>query len=165
LYYKVYENKSSDNAVSFLKECKEYFPFYITHILTDNGGEFTDRFVSKDKKVSNNHKFDKECNKDNIKHRLTAPYTPATNGMVERVNGTIKNATIKAEQYDNIVDIKKDLDKFLIYYNFNRSHGSLRKELKVRTPFEAVIYWFEIKPEIFKILPDVFQDVVLGKGV
>ena len=67
LYYKVYENKSSDNAVSFLKECKEYFPFYITHILTDNGGEFTDRFVSKDKKVSNNHKFDKECNKDNIK--------------------------------------------------------------------------------------------------
>ena len=85
--------------------------------------------------------------------------------MVERVNGTIKNATIKAEQYDNIVDIKKDLDKFLIYYNFNRSHGSLRKELKVRTPFEAVIYWFEIKPEIFKILPDVFQDVVLEKGV
>jgi transposase-like protein len=37
LYYKVYKNKTADNAVDFLKECKEYFPFYITHILTDNG--------------------------------------------------------------------------------------------------------------------------------
>ncbi len=172
MYYKVYENKSSDNAVLFLKKCKEYFPFYITHILTDNGLEFTDRFVSYDKKVSNNHKFDKECNKDNIKHRgeylvgiRVVPYTPATNGMAERVNGTIKNATVKTQEYANIEDIKKDLDKFLIYYNFNRSHGSLRKELKVRTPIEAVIYWFGIKPEIFKILPDVFQDVVFEKRV
>lgn len=56
--------------------------------------------------------------------------------------------------------LRKIQIKFLIYYNFNRSHGSLRKELKVRTPFEAVKYWFEIKPEIFKILPDVFQDIV-----
>lgn len=27
LYYKVYENKSSENAVSFLKECKNFFHF------------------------------------------------------------------------------------------------------------------------------------------
>lgn len=35
--------------------------------------------------------------------------------MVERVNGTIKNATIKAQDYENIDDVKKDLNKFLIY--------------------------------------------------
>jgi transposase-like protein len=159
LYYKVYENKSSANAVKFLKECKEYFPFYITHILTDNGLEFTDKWVRGKGVVSGNHKFDVECKEDNIEHRLTAPYTPQTNGMVERVNGTIKNATIKAEEYDNIDDVKKDLNKFLIYYNFNRRHGSLRKELKVRTPFDAVQSWFQTKPEIFKILPDVLQDI------
>ena len=85
--------------------------------------------------------------------------------MVERVNGTIKNATIKAEEYDNIEDVKVDLNKFLTYYNFNRRHGSLRKELKVRTPFDAVQSWFQTKPEIFKILPDVFQDIVFGKKV
>ena len=34
--------------------------------------------------------------------------------MVERVNGTIKNATIKAQEYENIIDVKKDLNKFLI---------------------------------------------------
>ncbi len=159
LYYKVYENKTAANAVEFLKECKEFFPFYITHILTDNGLEFTDKWARGKGKVSGNHKFDIECTKDEIEHRLTAPYTPQTNGMVERVNGTIKNATIKAEDYDNIDDVKKDLNKFLIFYNFNRRHGSLRKELKVRTPFDAVQSWFQTKPEIFKILPSEFQDI------
>ena len=162
LYYKVYKNKSSTNAVVFLKECKEYFPFYITHILTDNGLEFTDKWARGKGFVSGNHKFDVECSEDNIEHRLTAPYTPQTNGMVERVNGTIKNATIKAEDYANIEDVKRELNKFLIYYNFNRRHGSLRKELKVRTPFDAVQSWFQTKPEIFKILPSVFQDIAFG---
>ncbi len=159
LYYKVYENKTAANAVSFLKECKEFFPFYLTHILTDNGLEFTDKWARGKGFVSGNHKFDVECKDDEIEHRLTAPYTPQTNAMVERVNGTIKNATIKAEEYDNIDDVKKDLNKFLIYYNFNRRHGSLKKELKVRTPFDAVQSWFQTKPEIFKILPDVFQNI------
>lgn len=45
LYYKVYENKTAANAEAFLRESKEYFPFYITHILTDNGLEFTDKFA------------------------------------------------------------------------------------------------------------------------
>ncbi len=159
MYYKVYENKTAANAVEFLKECKEFFPFYITHILTDNGLEFTDKWARGKGKVSGNHKFDIECTKDEIEHRLTAPYTPQTNGMVERVNGTIKNATIKAEDYDNIDDVKKDLNKFLIFSNFNRRHASLRKELKVRTPFDAVQSWFQTKPEIFKILPSEFQDI------
>jgi transposase InsO family protein len=173
LYYKVYKNKTAENASLFLQECKEYFPFYITHILTDNGLEFTDKWARGKGKVSGNHKFDKECSKpqgqlpseckeDSIEHRLTAPYTPQTNGMVEK---TIKNATVKAEDYDNIKDVQKDLNKFLIFYNFNRRHGSLRKELKVRTPFEAVQSWFQTKPEIFKILPDVFQDIAFGKQV
>jgi len=31
-------------------------------------------------------------------------------------------------------DLKEDLNKFLIYYDTNRKHGGLTKELKVRTP-------------------------------
>jgi transposase InsO family protein len=54
------------------------------------------------------------------KHRLTKPATPKTNGMVERVNGTIKNATVKATTYQNIDGMKRDLNQFLIFYNFNR---------------------------------------------
>jgi hypothetical protein len=35
--------------------------------------------------------------------------------MVERVNGTIKNATVKAITYQNIDEMKQDLNKFLIF--------------------------------------------------
>jgi len=154
----------------FLQECKEYFPFYITHILTDNGLEFTDKWTKGKGKESGSHKFDIECSKpqrelplkdqkDVIEHRLRAPYTPKTNGMIKRVNATIKNATIKVEEYENIEEVKKDLNKFLIFYNFNRRHGSLKRELKVRTPFEAIQSWFQTKPEIFKSSPDVFLDI------
>ena len=76
--------------------------------------------------------------------RNTKPYTPKTNGMVERVNGTIKNGTIKSNKYQNYEELEVDLNKFLIYYNFNRSHGSLRKELNVRTPFDALEKWYKL---------------------
>jgi transposase InsO family protein len=157
IFYYIYENKSADNAVDFIKKCKSFFPVKITHMLTDNGLEFTDRFVAKGKKVSGNHKFDKWCAKEEIDHRLTAPRTPKTNGMVERVNGTIKNATVKSTTYSNLEEMTKHLFGFLIFYNFERRHSSLKKELKVKTPFDAVIEWYRIKPEIFNETPDVFK--------
>ena len=45
LYYKIYEAKTSKNAESFLLECIDFFPFKITHVLTDNGLEFTNRLL------------------------------------------------------------------------------------------------------------------------
>jgi transposase InsO family protein len=157
IYYKIYERKTAQNASDFLEECKAWFPFYLTHILTDNGLEFTDKYARGNTKASGNHLFDQACTEDNIEHRLTAPFTPQTNGMVERANGTIKQGTIKAQEYGDLKALEKDLNQFLLYYNFNRRHGSLRKELKVRTPFEALQSWFQTKPEIFKISPDAFR--------
>jgi hypothetical protein len=67
--------------------------------------------------------------------------------MVARVNGTIKKATVKATTYQNMGEMKQDLAKFLIVYNFNGGHGGLRKETKVRTPYEALEYWYHLKPD------------------
>ncbi len=164
LYFKVYANKTAANAVLFLEDCKNFFPFYVTHILTDNGLEFTDKYARGNNKPSDNHIFDKKCKKMNTKHRLTAPNTPKTNGMVERVNGTIKSATIKETTYNGLSEMKNDLNQFLVFYNTNRRHHSLRKELNVKTPLDAVRYWFNIKPEIFKINPDRLQDKLLLLG-
>ncbi len=107
LYYKVYENKTAANAVSFLKECKEFFPFYLTHILTDNGLEFTDKWARGKGFVSGNHKFDVECKDDEIEHRLTAPYTPQTNAMAERVNGILKMLQLKQKSMTILMMLKK----------------------------------------------------------
>jgi hypothetical protein len=49
------------------------------------------------------------------------------------------------------------LNKFLIFYNFNRGHGGLRKEIEVRTPYEALEYWYNLKPDLFIRKPDMFR--------
>jgi len=41
---------------------------------------------------------------------------------------------------ENTDDVKKDLNKFLLYYDFNRRDGSLRKELKVSLRFYQVSF-------------------------
>ena len=66
-------------------------------ILTDNGSEFTDRFGAarwrpKGQPPSGKHPFDRVCARHGITHRLTRPFHPQTNGMVERFNRRIAQA-------------------------------------------------------------------------
>jgi len=49
-----------------------------------------------------------------------------------------------------------------MYYILYRRHGSLRKELNVKTPYDAIVKWFEIKPEIFKENPCEFKTLLLN---
>ena len=82
--------------------------------------------------------------------------------MVERANGIIKNNTIKKIEYTDKTQMNVDLINFLIYYIMYRRHGGLRKELKVKTPFNAIEKWFEIKPELFLQNPLKFKNKVLA---
>jgi transposase InsO family protein len=162
--YKVYDSKSADNAEAFMLACIEYFPMGITHVLTDNGLEFTNRFIKSKKGFycTKASKLDEICTKNNIEHRLTLPATPQTNGMVERVNGTIKNETIKRNSYENLEQMNVNLMNFLVFYNLHRRHSSLRKELNVKTPMDAIEKWYALKPEIFKETPLEFKNKILN---
>jgi transposase-like protein len=164
LFYKVYDAKTSDNTEDFMRCCLEYFPFTITHVLTDNGLEFTNRLIKskKGKHCLKPSKLDQMCMLYKIKHRLTKPNTPKTNGMVERVNATIKNATILKENYTGKTQMNESLMSFLVYYMIYKRHGGLRRELNVKTPLQAIEKWFEIKPEIFNQNPSDFKNKILS---
>lgn len=164
IYFEIYDAKTSDNAVDFLEKCIAFFPVYISHTLTDNGLEFTNRLLKskKGKACSKLGKFDVACNKNDIEHRCTKPFTPKTNGMVEKANDIIKNATIKKTNYSSIDEMREDLIKFLIHYNLYRRHGGLRRELKVKTPFDAIEKWYEIDSTIFKEKPCLFKEKILN---
>lgn len=164
LFYNVYENKTAKSASDFLLLCKDFFPFYISHVLTDNGLEFTNELLrsKKGNPCSLKSQFDKICNEFNIEHRLTKPATPKTNGMVERVNGIIKTNTIMKNLYTQKEKMFVDLDAFLINYNLYRRHGSLRKELDVKTPYDAMMKWFNLSPDLFKVNPDDFKITLLN---
>jgi transposase InsO family protein len=167
IFYELYDAKTAENAASFLQECKDFFPFRIHTILTDNGLEFTNRLIKSKKGefCKKDSLFDLECKKDennSIEHRLTKPNTPKTNGMVERANGIIKSATVTNTTYSSVIEMKDDLTKFLIYYNLQRRHGSLKKELGVKTPLQAIEKWYELKPELFIKKPDEFRKIILS---
>ena len=67
-------------------------PYKIHTILTDNGIQFTNR---KADRWAFSHIFDRVCLENGIEHRLTKVNHPWTNGQVERMNRTIKEATVK----------------------------------------------------------------------
>jgi len=164
LYFKIYDAKTSENTENFMKECLEFFPFGITHVLTDNGLEFTNRLL-KNKKgeyCTKPSKLDVICEENNIEHRCTKPFTPKTNGMVEKANDIIKKGTIKKTNYNSLEEMNTDLIQFLVHYNLYRRHGSLRRELKVKTPFNAIEKWCELDPEIFKSKPENFKHKILS---
>jgi transposase-like protein len=164
LYFKVYDAKTSVNTEDFMRECLDFFPYGITHVLTDNGLEFTNRLL-KNKKgeyCTKPSKLDVLCSENNIDHRCTKPFTPKTNGMVEKANDIIKKKTIKQNQYDSRKEMDEDLTSFLIHYNLYRRHGSLRRELNVKTPFDAVVKWYELDEKIFNQKPDDFKNKILN---
>jgi hypothetical protein len=40
-------------------------------------------------------------------------------------------------------------------------HSSLRTEIGVKTPFEAIEYWFKLSPELFTETPLEFKEKLL----
>jgi transposase/transposase-like protein len=65
-------------------------------VLTDNGSEFTDRFGgaywTTVHTPTGRHPFDRVCKTNGIRHRLTRPFKPQTNGMAERFNRRLTDA-------------------------------------------------------------------------
>jgi transposase InsO family protein len=77
---------------------------------------------------------------EGIEHRRTKIATPRTNGFVERMNRTLLDECFRVAGrqtwYITPAEIQHDLDTFLRYYNFERSHQGYR--LKGRTPAQAL---------------------------
>ena len=95
------------------------------------------------------HMFDKTCREHEIEHRLTKPNHPWTNGQVERMNRTIKEATVKRYHYDHHDQLRRHLADFLDAYNFARR----LKTLKGLTPYEFICKQWTIEPKRFKLEP------------
>ena len=90
-------DRSAATVARALENFIKKFPHKIHTILTDNGSEFTDRFAEavrlpKGRIPTGNHAFDRVCTHHGIKHKLTKPFHPQTNGMVERFNRRLAEA-------------------------------------------------------------------------
>jgi transposase InsO family protein len=90
-------------------------PYKIHKVLTDNGIQFTNH---NHHKHAFTHIFERVCNENKIEHRKTKVKHPWTNGQVERMNRTLKEATVNTFYYASHDDLKKHLHAYLMAYNF-----------------------------------------------
>ena len=107
-------------AANFLRALIAAVPYRIHTVLTDNGTQFTElthfrKGQTSTKKLQHPeglyliHAFDDACEQHGIEHRLTKPGHPWTNGQVERMHRTLKEATVKRYDYENQQQLKEHL--------------------------------------------------------
>ena len=145
------EKANRVTASAFLVALIAAVPYKIHTILTDNGIQFryAPRYANGPTARYMTHKFDMRCRENGIEHRFTKINHPWTNGQVERMNRTIKDATVKRYHYDSHDQLRQHLDDFVSAYNFGRR----LKILKGLTPYEYICKIWTKEPERFTLDP------------
>lgn len=145
VYMEIHNRRDAETTVAFIERFLDHFPQPVHTILTDNGGEFTDRCSvdTRDKlpgKPSGRHPLDRLCKRRGIQHRLTKPFRPQTNGLVERFNRRIAEAIghqPKRGAGHRLFRDRADRDAFLD--GFVRDYNRTRlKCLDYRSPIQAL---------------------------
>lgn len=138
-------------ATAFLKALIDAVPYAIHTVLTDNGIQFCDqpRYRAGPTAQWRTHAFGLLCQAHGIEHRLTKPNHPWTNGQVERMNRTLKEATVSRYHYETHEQLKQHLSAFLQAYNFAKR----LKRLRGLTPFEFVCKTWTQSPKLFRLNP------------
>jgi transposase InsO family protein len=139
------------SASAFLTALIEAVPYKIHTVLTDNGIQFTfpQRYADGPTARYVTHMFDMRCQENGIEHRLTKVKHPWTNGQVERMNRTIKEATVQRYHYDSHRQLEAHLADFISAYNFGRRLNTL----KGLTPYEFICKIWTNEPERFRLDP------------
>ena len=138
-------------ASAFLVALIAAVPYKIHTILTDNGIQFRypPRYADGPTARYMTHMFAMRCRENGIEHRFTKLNHPWTNGQVERMNRTIKDATVKRYHYDDHAQLEQHLADFIAAYNFGRR----LKTLKGLTPYEFICKCWTSEPHRFTLDP------------
>ena len=142
---------TSMTARAFLEALIEAVPYRIHTILTDNGLQFAPLPKNRNGMTARymGHPFGNLCRDHEIEHRLTKPKHPWTNGQVERMNRTIKDATVKRVHHDDHDQLRRHLSDFVDAYNFARR----LKTLRGLTPYGFICKIRASEPERFNMDP------------
>ena len=130
-YVELYKRAIKMIAADFLRHLIAAVPYRLHTVLTDNGIQFKNR---EQDRTAMEHIFGRTCRENGIEHRTTKVKHPWTNGQVERMNRTIKEATVRRFHYDSHDQLQSHLADFIAAYNFGRR----LKTLKGLSPAEFI---------------------------
>ena len=136
-FAELHEKATTRVAADFLAALIKAVPYRVHTVLTDHGLHFTTpsnttsaaplikKALARGEPVWA-HAFEYACAKNDIDHRLTKPKHPWTNGQVERMNRTLKEATVRRYHYESHAQLRQHLADFVTAYNFARRLKTLR---------------------------------------
>ena len=150
-FVRLEESATVQTATAFLQQLIDALPYRIHTVLTDNGIQFCDLPSRRNGPTARlrMHMFDRVCSGNGIEHRTTKPNHPWTNGQVERMNRTIKEATVKRYHYECHDQLRQHPHDFIDAYNFARR----LKTLNGLTPYEYICKCWTSEPVRFTIDP------------
>ena len=128
-YVELRDDAGKMNGAEFLRSVVAAFPYAIHTVLTDNGMAFAGLPKNRNgptRRYLGAHIFAGVCTEHGIKHKLTKPYHPWTNGQAERMSRTVKAPTIKAFHYPDLESLKAHVLAFVSTYNFAKHRKALR---------------------------------------
>lgn len=115
-YSEVLANEQATTTVAFFRRAVVWFAarkVAVRAVLTDNGPAYRSTL------------FADACRTLGIRHRRTRPYTPRTNGKVERFNRTLLDEWAYVRVYRSESARTRALDRWLHRYNHHRCHTAL----------------------------------------
>ncbi|PYQ49188.1 MAG: IS481 family transposase [Acidobacteria bacterium] len=115
-YAEVLHDQGKATAVAFLRRTVQWFQnmgVIAERVMTDNGGCFVSRM------------FRAACASLELRHLRTKPYTPRTNGKVERLIQTLGREWAYALIYPSSQQRTAMLLSYLHFYNHHRAHSAL----------------------------------------
>ena len=113
-----FEEHTPENSVKFFKMLQKIFPFKIQTIQTDNGTEFTYKYISDTELCP----FDIALKNAGVQHKLIPPRTPWHNGKVERSHRNDQRYFYNWEKFASVEDLNRKLKDHL--------RGSNRKPMR-----------------------------------
>lgn len=129
-----FEEHTPENTVKFLKMLLKEFPFKIQRIQTDNGTEFTYKFIS-GTRIS---PLDKALQILKIPHILIPPRTPWHNGKVERSHRNDQRYFYDWETFRTLDELNEKLKKHLEWSN-NKTMRTLGRKSPVQLLAEKLV--------------------------
>lgn len=108
-----FEEHTPKNSVKFFQMLQKAFPFRIQRIQTDNGTEFTYKYISDTEQCP----FDTALQEAGIEHILIPPRTPWHNGKVERSHRHDQRYFYDWEKFSSVDDLNRKLSKHLAWSN------------------------------------------------
>jgi transposase InsO family protein len=108
-----FEEHTPENSVKFLNMLLKVFPFEILTIQTDNGTEFTYKFISDEKLCP----FEEELKRLGINHKLIKPRTPWHNGKVERSHRMDQRYFYEYEHFRGMIEFNGKLKEHVKWTN------------------------------------------------